>query len=141
VRDCGPTEIITKTINGSVGVVVARLADLVEARGMKVFVVVDHSGEARRADLELRDTMVVVFGSPVAGAPVMVASPLAALDLPLKVLVWDDRGQTKISYTDPAALAARYEVDPELAGQFAGIHALTDALIEGAQGIGGTLST
>jgi len=108
---------------------------------MKVFVVVDHSGEARRADLELRDTMVVVFGSPVAGAPVMVASPLAALDLPLKVLVWDDRGQTKISYTDPAALAARYEVDPELAGQFAGIHALTDALIEGAQGIGGTLST
>jgi len=118
--------------NGSVGVVVARLTDLVEARGMKVFVVVDHSGEARRAGLELRDTIVVVFGSPAAGTPVMVASPLAALDLPLKVLVWDDQGQTKISYTDPAALAARYDLDPMLAGRFAGIHALTDALTEDA---------
>jgi uncharacterized protein (DUF302 family) len=65
----------------------------------------------------------------------MAASPLAALDLPLKVLVWDDLGQTKISYADPAdpaALAARYDLDPELAARFDGIHALTDALIEGA---------
>jgi len=73
-----------------------------------------------------------VFGSPAAGTPLMVASPLAALDLPLKVLVWDDRGQTKIGYADPAALAARYDLDPELAGRLAGIHALTDALIKGA---------
>jgi uncharacterized protein (DUF302 family) len=132
VRDCRPTEIITKTVNGSVGVVVARLTRLVEARGMKVFAIVDHSGEARRAGLELRDTMVVVFGSPAAGTPVMVASPLAALDLPLKVLVWDDRGQTNISYLDPGALTARYDLDREIAGRLAAIHALTDALIEGA---------
>jgi uncharacterized protein (DUF302 family) len=62
----------------------------------------------------------------------MVASPLAALDRPLKVLAWDDRGQTKISYTDPAALATREDLDRELAERVAGIHALTGALIEGA---------
>jgi uncharacterized protein (DUF302 family) len=124
------TEIITKTSPRSVDDTVARLTELIAARGMKLFAVVDHSGEARRAGLELRDTMVVLFGSPAAGTPVMVASPLAALDLPLKVLVWDDEGQTNISYTDPTALAARYDLDPELAGRLAGIHALTDALTD-----------
>jgi uncharacterized protein (DUF302 family) len=72
--------------------------------------------------------MVILFGSPAAGTPVMVASALAALDLPLKVLVWDDEGQTKVSYTDPAALAARHGLGPELAERLAGINALTDAL-------------
>jgi uncharacterized protein (DUF302 family) len=124
------TEIITKTSPRSVDDTVARLTELIAARGMKLFAVVDHRGEARRAGLELRDTMVVLFGSPAAGTPVMVASPLAALDLPLKVLVWDDEGQTNISYTDPTALAARYDLDPELAGRLAGIHALTDALTD-----------
>lgn len=75
--------------------------------------------------------MVVLFGTPAAGTPVMVASPLVALDLPLKVLVWDDEGQTKVSYLDPAALAARYRLGPELAGRLAGIHAITDALTGG----------
>ena len=97
---------------------------------MKLFAVVDHSGEARRAGLELRDTKVVLFGSPAAGTPIMVAAPLAALDLPLKVLVWDDKDQTKVSYVDPTALAARYGFGPELAERLAGIHALTDALTE-----------
>jgi uncharacterized protein (DUF302 family) len=97
---------------------------------LKLFAVIDHSGEARHAGLELRDTMVVLFGSPAAGTPVMVASPLAALDLPLKVLVWDDEGQTKVSYLDPAALAARYDLGPDYAGRLAGIHAITDALVE-----------
>jgi uncharacterized protein (DUF302 family) len=119
---------ITKSSRGSVSDAVSRLTDLIVARGMKLFAVVDHSGEARRAGFELHDTMVVMFGSPAAGTPVMVTSPLAALDLPLKVLVWDDEGQTKLSYTDPAALAARHHLDPELAGRLAGIHTLTDAL-------------
>jgi uncharacterized protein (DUF302 family) len=127
----GPTDIITKISHGSVEDVVARLSGLIAARGLKVFAVIDHSAEARRAGLELRDTMVVLFGSPVAGTPVMVASPLVALDLPLKVLVWDDEGQTKVSYFDPAALAARYGLAPELGGRLTGIHALTDALAEG----------
>ncbi len=109
---------------------VQRLRELVAERGMKLFAVVDHSGEARAAGLALRDTQVVIFGSPLAGTPVMDAAPLAALDLPLKVLVWDDRGQTRIAYTAPAELAGRYGLSDDLAARLAGIDTLTDALIE-----------
>jgi uncharacterized protein (DUF302 family) len=70
-----------------------------------------------------------MFGSPAAGTPVMAAAPLAALDLPLKVLVWADGGQTKVSYYAPAAIAARHHLSAELAGNLAGINALTDALV------------
>jgi uncharacterized protein (DUF302 family) len=120
--------IITKDRSGSVDEAVAELTRLVEGRGMKVFTVVDHSGEARQAGLELRDTKLVIFGGPAAGTPVMQASPLAALDLPLKVLVWDDGGRTRVSYTDPAVLAARHHLTEELAARLAGIGPLTDAL-------------
>jgi uncharacterized protein (DUF302 family) len=71
----------------------------------------------------------VIFGSPAAGTPVMAASPLAALDLPLRVLAWADAGQTKVSCLAPAALAARHQLSPGLAGNLAGIDPLTDALI------------
>ncbi|MGD0312141.1 MAG: DUF302 domain-containing protein [Acidimicrobiales bacterium] len=121
--------IISKLSSDPVPEAVVKLTELVEARGMKVFVIVDHSGEARQNGLQLRDTKLVVFGSPTAGTPVMEASPLAALDLPLKVLVWDDQGQTTISYTDPGVLAARHGLSDELAARLAGIGPLTDALI------------
>jgi uncharacterized protein (DUF302 family) len=119
--------IVTKRSPRSVEDTVARLVDVVGAKGLKVFVVIDHSGEAESKGLELRDTKVVIFGSPEAGTPVMVASPLAALDLPLKVLVWAEGDSTKVSYTSPGALAARYGLSDELAGRLAGIDALTDA--------------
>jgi uncharacterized protein (DUF302 family) len=96
---------------------------------MTVFVVIDHSGEAKRNGLDLRDTKVVIFGSPAAGTPVMQAAPLSALDLPLKVLIWDDDGQTTISYLDPDALARRHHLSAELASRLAGIGPLTEALI------------
>jgi uncharacterized protein (DUF302 family) len=92
--------------------------------------VIDHSGEARAAGLELRDTKVVIFGNPAAGTPVMAAAPLAALDLPLKVLVWDDGGQTRLSYTGPDELAARYGLSGELASRLAAIDTVTDAVKE-----------
>jgi uncharacterized protein (DUF302 family) len=79
--------------------------------------------------LELRETKVVIFGNPKGGTPVMQSAPLAALDLPLKVLVWDDDGQTKLTYTAPAALAARYEIPDELVAPLAAVDALTDAVI------------
>ena len=121
--------VVTKLSPRSVAETVARLTTAVEARGMKVFAVIDHSGEAESVGLELRDTKVVIFGSPRAGTPVMVAAPLAALDLPLKVLVWADAGQTKVSYTSPGYLAARYALGAPLAATLAGIDALTDAAI------------
>jgi uncharacterized protein (DUF302 family) len=72
----------------SVAETVARLATAIRAAGAKLFLVVDHSGEAQRVGMVLRDTKLLVFGNPVGGTPAMVASPLVALDLPLKVLVW-----------------------------------------------------
>lgn len=122
-------DVVTKIVNGSVDSVVDRLVTLVEARGLKVFAVFDHSGEARRAGLQLRDTKVVVFGSPQAGTPVMQSVPLAALDLPLKILVWDDNGATKVSYTPPTTLASRYQLTEELAQRIAGIGPISDALV------------
>ncbi len=124
-------EVITKVSSSSVGETVARLTEVVAARGMKVFAVIDHSGEASDVGLDLRDTKVIMFGSPQAGTPVMVAEPLAALDLPLKVLIWSDGNQTKVSYTAPAALAARYGLADELAARLAGIDLVTDAIIDG----------
>lgn len=121
--------IVTKAASGPVDEVVDRLVQLVTERGMTHFTTIDHSGEARRHGLQLRDTKLVIFGSPVAGTPAMQASPLAALDLPLKVLVWDDDGQTKASYTDPDALAARHHLSVQLAGPLAGIGPLTDAIL------------
>jgi uncharacterized protein (DUF302 family) len=122
--------VVTKSSPWSVADTVSRLSAIVAARGMKVFTVIDHRGEAAASGLELRDTKVVIFGSPLAGTPVMVAAPLAALDLPLKVLVWADELETKVSYTAPRELAARYGLSDELAARLAGIDAVTDAVID-----------
>ena len=124
-----PDWIVTKPSPRSVPETVQRMSELASAKGLKLFTVIDHSGEAAAKGLELRDTKVVVFGSPVAGTPVMQAAPLAALDLPLKVLVWDDGGRTRVSYTAPAELGARYGLSDELAARLAGIDGLTDALV------------
>ena len=125
----GSSGLVTKLSPWSAADTLSRLLAVAAARGLKVFGVIDHSGEARAVGLELRDTKVVIFGSPQAGTPVMLAAPTAALDLPLKVLVWDDEGQTKVSYTAPGTLAARYGLSEELASRLAGIDALTDAAI------------
>ena len=122
--------IITKIRSGSVPDAVAALTDLVASHGMQVFTIIDHSGEAERHDLQLRDTKLVIFGSPTGGTPVMQQHPLAALDLPLKVLVWDDDGVTTVSFTDPAVLADRHHLTDDLAARLAGIGPLTDALVE-----------
>src|SRR5579862_5948180 len=123
-------QVVTKLSPWSVTDTVARLSAIAAAKGLKLFAVIDHSGEAEAVGLELRDTKVVIFGSPEAGTPVMQAAPLAALDLPLKVLVWLDEHQTKLSYTAPRALAARYELSEELGNRLAGIDAITDKVID-----------
>jgi uncharacterized protein (DUF302 family) len=122
-------EITTKLSPLPVADTVTRLTGIISANGMRLFTVIDQRAEARAAGLDLRDTVLVVFGSPVAGTPVMAAAPLSALDLPLKALIWDDAGQTKVSYYSPAALARRYHLPADLAGNLAGIDALTDALV------------
>jgi uncharacterized protein (DUF302 family) len=123
------TDVVTKVSALTVADATAKLTGILAAKGVKLFAVIDQAAEARQVGLTLRDTVLVIFGSPAAGTPVMVASPLAALDLPLKVLIWSDEGQTKVSYYAPAAIAARHHLGPELAGNLAGINGLTDALV------------
>jgi uncharacterized protein (DUF302 family) len=96
---------------------------------LKLFAVIDQSAEASAAGLTLRETVLVIFGNPAAGTLVMQAAPLSALDLPLKILVWADGAQTKVSYVAPAALGARYGLTAGLTAKLAGIGPLTDALI------------
>jgi uncharacterized protein (DUF302 family) len=122
-------ELVRTTSPLSVGETVARLEALIAERGLTLFAVVDHDGAARGAGLDLRPTRVVLFGIPRAGTPVMEAVPEAALDLPLKVLVWDDGGRTALAYLAPAALAARHGIPAGLAGSLGGIGALVDAAI------------
>jgi uncharacterized protein (DUF302 family) len=121
--------VVTKLSSRSVADTVSRLTDMITAKRMKTFAVIDQTAAAKEAGLELRDTVLVVFGNPAAGTLVMQASPEAALDLPLKVLVWDDAGQTKVMYVSPDALAGRYDLGPELQVKLAGIDPLTDALV------------
>ena len=120
---------MTKLSRESAAATVARLTGMITAKGMRLFAVIDQAAEARQAGLTLRETTLVIFGSPQAGTPVMAASPLAALDLPLKVLIWADEGQTKVSYYAPAALAASHHLTADLAANLSGINALTDALV------------
>ena len=127
-RTATQTDVVTKLSGQSVAGTVAKLTGVITAKGMKLFAVIDQAAEARQAGLTLRETTLVIFGSPQAGTPVMAASPLAALDLPLKVLIWADEGQTKVSYHAPAALAASHHLTADLAANLAGINALTDAL-------------
>src|SRR6202021_4296129 len=119
MADSTGTGSTTKVSPRSVTETVSRLTGILSAKGLKVFAVIDQAAEARQAGLELRETVLVVFGNPAAGTPVMDAAPLAALDLPLKVLVWADGGQTKVTYTAPEALAARYGLSAELAARLA----------------------
>ena len=124
-------ELVTKLSPASVDDTVARIAEVVATKGAKLFAVIDHSGEAAAAGLQMRETKVVIFGSPQAGTPVMEAAPLAALDLPLKVLVWADGDQTKVTYAPPVELGARYDLSDELAARLGAIDAITDAVTGG----------
>ena len=121
--------VVTKLSPRSVGDTVERLTSLLAAKGVQVFATIDQRAAARAAGLDLRETVLVIFGNPAAGTPVMAAAPLAALDLPLKVLIWDDEGQAKVTYYAPAALAARHHLDADLAAKLAIVDPLTDALV------------
>jgi uncharacterized protein (DUF302 family) len=107
-----------------------RLEALVRSKGLTVFAHIDHSGEAARAGLTMQPAQVLIFGSPKAGTPLMVASPLLALDLPLKALVWQDQaGHVWVSYTSADYLARRYGIPGELLPNIAGIAALVEGTV------------
>ncbi|MGA8035902.1 MAG: DUF302 domain-containing protein [Candidatus Acidiferrales bacterium] len=99
----------------SVDETLAKLKALFEAKGVTVFTVIDHSGEAAKVGLTMRPTKLVIFGNPKGGTPVMVAAPSIAIDLPLKILVWEDaQGKVWTSFNEPQYLQARHRVPQEL---------------------------
>jgi uncharacterized protein (DUF302 family) len=108
---------------------VSRFTGILDAKGVKVFVVIDQRAAARSVGLDLRETTLFIFGNPAAGTPVMAAAPLAGLDLPLKVLIWADEGQVKVTYVSPAELGRRYQLSDDLTAKLAAIDALTDTLV------------
>jgi uncharacterized protein (DUF302 family) len=96
---------------GNVAATVAKLRDAARGAGLTVFAEIDHAAGAREAGLDLPDEVVVVLGSPQVGTAVMQAAPRAGLDLPLRVLVWDDEGTTRITWRDPRLLAREHPLD------------------------------
>src|ERR1700693_1515955 len=97
--------------NHTVEQTVERLKGVLSAKGVTLFALIDHSGEAEKVGMKMRPTKRVVFGSPKAGTPVMLAAPSIAIDLPLKILVWQDsRGKVWVSYNSPDYLQERYGV-------------------------------
>lgn len=109
-----------------------RLRRAIQAHGLTLFATIDHSGEAERAGLSMRPTTLLIFGSPIAGTPLMVASPLLALDLPLKALVWQDTDEhVWVSYNSPAYLAARHAIPAELTPNIAGTAPLIASALRG----------
>ncbi len=117
----------------SVDETVERVKDLLRAKGIKLFALINHDGEAHAAGLDMRPTRLLIFGSPAAGTPLMIASPSIAIDLPLKLLVWEDAtAKVWISYNDSAYLQARHGVPPELAQVLGGAKALATAAAEEA---------
>ena len=114
----------------SVGVTLEKLKAFIAGKGLNLFAHIDHRAGAIAAGLQMQPAHVLIFGHAKAGTPLMVASPLLALDLPLKVLVWAEPGQgTFVSYTAPAALAARYSLNPDTAAALEAVNGLTDALV------------
>ena len=108
-----------------------RLETLLQAKGVNIFARVDHSGEAEKAGLKMRPTQLLIFGSPKAGTPLMVASPTLAIDLPLKALAWEDAdGAVWLSYNSPEYLQQRHNIPGDLVGNIAGPGVLLKKAVE-----------
>jgi uncharacterized protein (DUF302 family) len=119
--------IITLRSVHSVDQTVEKIEALLRAKGVKLFALVDHSGEAKSAGLEMRPTKLLIFGNPKGGTPLMIASPSVAIDLPLKILVAEDAaGQVWISYNSPEYLRARHGFPQELVQNIAVVAGLAE---------------
>jgi uncharacterized protein (DUF302 family) len=117
--------IINVESHHSVDETVERLRAILAAKSVTLFALVDHSGEAAKAGLTMRPTKLLIFGSPKAGTPVMLAAPSIAIDLPLKILVWEDAdGKSWVSYNAPEYLRERHNVPAELMPNLAVVEAL-----------------
>jgi uncharacterized protein (DUF302 family) len=119
--------IISKESKYSVPETLDRVDGLLQSKGIKIFVRVDHSGEAEKAGLKMPPTQLLIFGNPKGGTPVMLAAPTAAIDLPLKALAWQDGdGKVWLSYNDPEYLRKRYGLTDDQIKTIAGTGSLVE---------------
>jgi uncharacterized protein (DUF302 family) len=117
--------------NHSADQTVERLKGILQTKGITLFALVDHSGEAAKAGMKMRPTKLLVFGNPKGGTPVMLAAPSSAIDLPLKILVWQDaQGKVWITYNSPSYLQERHNIPPELLPNIAVIETLATKAAE-----------
>jgi uncharacterized protein (DUF302 family) len=123
--------IVSKPSKYAVAETLDRLETILQAKGIKVFARVDHSGEAEKAGLKMPPTQLLIFGNPKGGTPVMLAAPTAAIDLPLKALAWQDtNGQVWLSYNDPAYIERRYGLTDDVMKPLAGMGAVIEQALE-----------
>jgi len=117
--------LITHASQHTVDEIVASLSAMFRAKSITLFALIDHSGEAARVGLKMRPTKLLIFGDPRAGTPLMLASATSAIDLPLKILVWEDEGgQVQVTYNSPAYLGARHQLPDDLLKNISGIEVL-----------------
>jgi len=120
-----------KPSNHSAEETLEKLKSILQAKGVTLFTIVDHSGEAGKVGMKMRPTKLAIFGSPKAGTPLMLAAPSSAIDLPLKILIWEDNeGKVWISYNSPAYLQERHGFPPELLQNIAVVETLAAAAVE-----------
>jgi uncharacterized protein (DUF302 family) len=125
MHDLPTQRIISKPSNHSVDGTVEKLKQILQAKGVILFALIDHSGEAEKVGMKMPPTKLLIFGSPKAGTPIMLAAPSIALDLPLKILVWEDAQQKVwISYNSPEYLQERHGVPQQFVQNLAVVEAL-----------------
>jgi uncharacterized protein (DUF302 family) len=108
-----------------------KLQAILKTRGIPVFALIDHSGEAAKVGMEMRPTRLLIFGNPKGGTPLMLAAPTIAIDLPLKILIWeDDQGKTWITYNSPEYLAERHQLPANLVQNIAFLATLAATVAE-----------
>ena len=115
----------------SVDETLAKLKGILQAKGVTLFALVDHSGEAAKAGLKMRPSKLLIFGNPKAGTPLMLAAPRIAIDLPVKILIWEDaQGKVWVTYNSPVYLQERHGLPAELLPNISVIETLAKAAAE-----------
>ena len=117
--------IVDKLSHHSVEQTVEELKGILLSKGVMLFAIVDHSGEAEKVGMKMRPTKLLIFGSPKSGTPLMQAAPSVAIDLPLKILVWEDeQSKVWVSFNSPAYLQQRHGIPPDLLQNIAVVESL-----------------
>ena len=123
--------IVDKPSNHSVDETVEKLKGILQGKGVMLFATIDHSGEAAKAGMKMRPTKLLIFGNPTGGTPLMLAAPSSAIDLPLKILVWEDeQGKAWVSYNSPTYLQKRHGFPADLVQNIAVVETLASKAAE-----------